>query len=61
MCWLKTESSVPWEIEHRLEEMGPTTVIDAAGGAVMPGLIDSHFHVVLGKYQPQTEGGRLHR
>ncbi len=31
------------------------TVIDAAGGAVMPGLIDSHFHVVFGEYQPRQK------
>ena len=34
---------------------GADTVIDAAGGAVMPGLIDSHFHVVLGEYQPRQK------
>ncbi|MCU0578039.1 MAG: amidohydrolase family protein [Desulfobacterota bacterium] len=28
-------------------------VIDAAGGAVMPGLIDSHCHVVFGDYTPR--------
>lgn len=31
------------------------TVIDAAGSAVMPGLIDSHFHVVFGDYQPRQK------
>ena len=31
------------------------TVIDSAGGAVMPGLIDSHFHVVFGDYQPRQK------
>ena len=34
---------------------GADTVIDAAGGAVMPGLIDSHFHVVIGEYQPRQK------
>ena len=34
---------------------GADTVIDAAGGAVMPGLIDSHFHVVFGDYQPRQK------
>ncbi len=34
---------------------GADTVIDAAGGAVMPGLIDSHFHVVFGEYQPRQK------
>jgi enamidase len=28
-------------------------VIDAAGGAVMPGMIDSHCHVVFGDYTPR--------
>lgn len=31
------------------------TVIDAVGSAVMPGLIDSHFHVVFGDYQPRQK------
>ena len=31
------------------------TVVDAVGGAVMPGLIDSHFHVVFGEYQPRQK------
>jgi enamidase len=29
------------------------TVIDAGGGAVMPGLIDSHCHVVFGDFTPR--------
>ena len=31
------------------------TVIDAAGSTVLPGLIDSHFHVVIGEYQPRQK------
>ena len=31
------------------------TVIDVRGAAVMPGLIDSHFHVVIGDYQPRQK------
>lgn len=30
-------------------------VIDAGGGAVCPGLIDSHCHVVLGDYTPRQQ------
>ncbi len=36
-----------------LEPMGADTVVDAAGGAITPGLIDSHCHVVLGDYTPR--------
>jgi len=31
------------------------TVIDASGGALCPGLIDSHCHVVLGDYTPRQQ------
>ena len=31
------------------------TVIDANGATVLPGLIDSHFHVVIGEYQPRQK------
>ena len=30
-------------------------VIDAGGGALCPGLIDSHCHVVLGDYTPRQQ------
>ena len=39
----------------RLNPQDADTVIDAAGSAVMPGLIDSHFHVVFGDYQPRQK------
>ena len=39
----------------QLDASSAATVIDAAGAAVMPGLIDSHFHVVLGDYQPRQK------
>jgi len=39
----------------RLNPHDADTVIDAAGSAVMPGLIDSHFHVVFGDYQPRQK------
>ena len=31
------------------------TVIDANGATVLPGLIDSHFHVAIGDYQPRQK------
>ena len=39
----------------RLNANDADTVIDALGSAVMPGLIDSHFHVVFGEYQPRQK------
>jgi len=39
----------------RLNARDADTVIDAAGSAVMPGLIDSHFPVVIGEYQPRQK------
>lgn len=39
----------------RLNANDADTVIDASGAAVMPGLIDSHFHVVFGDYQPRQK------
>ena len=34
---------------------GKTRVIDAGGGTVTPGLIDSHCHVVLGDWSPRQQ------
>ena len=31
------------------------TVLDAAGGAVMPGLVDGHVHPVLGEWTPAQD------
>ena len=39
----------------RLNARDADTVIDAAGSAVMPGLIDSHFHVVIGITSPDRK------
>ena len=39
----------------RLNPTGADTVVDAVGAAVLPGLIDSHFHVVIGEYQPRQK------
>ena len=37
------------------EEAKADIVIDAAGGAVMPGLIDGHVHPVLGEWTPAQD------
>lgn len=43
-----------------LEALGPETVVDASGGTITPGLIDSHCHVVFGDYTPrQSQVGFL--
>ncbi len=43
-----------------LEKLAADTIVDAAGGAITPGLIDSHCHVVLGDYTPrQNQFGYL--
>jgi len=39
----------------QLDAKSADTVVDAAGGAVLPGFIDSHFHVVFGDYQPRQK------
>ena len=36
-----------------LESLGAETVVDASGGTITPGLIDSHCHVVFGDYTPR--------
>jgi len=41
--------------EREIDTMGATTVIDAAGVTVAPGLIDSHIHPVVGDYTPRQQ------
>ena len=43
------------EIGQGLSAPDGGTIIDAGGGAVCPGLIDSHCHVVLGDYTPRQQ------
>jgi len=43
------------EIGKGLAAPGGAQVIDAAGCALTPGLIDSHCHVVLGDYTPRQQ------
>ncbi len=38
-----------------LDQEGATTVIDANGVALAPGLIDSHIHPVVGDYTPRQQ------
>ena len=42
-------------IGHRLDVSGAEVVVDARGTTVIPGLIDSHCHVVLGDYTPRQK------
>ncbi|WP_436644309.1 amidohydrolase family protein [Microbaculum sp. FT89] len=42
-----------WGYEKDLDTEGATTVIDANGVALCPGLIDSHVHPVVGDYTPR--------
>ena len=41
--------------EKDLDTEGATTVIDANGVALAPGLIDSHIHPVVGDYTPRQQ------
>ncbi|MBV1895132.1 MAG: amidohydrolase family protein [Rhodobacteraceae bacterium] len=41
--------------EKDLDTEGATTVIDAHGVALAPGLIDSHIHPVVGDYTPRQQ------
>jgi len=42
-------------ISHGLDVSGAEVVVDARGTTVIPGLIDSHCHVVLGDYTPRQK------
>ncbi len=37
------------------DQSGADTVLDAAGGAVLPGLVDGHVHPVLGEWTPAQD------
>nr|MCS5539995.1 hypothetical protein [Roseibacillus sp.] len=39
----------------QLNSNSADTVVDANGATVLPGLIDSHFHVAIGDYQPRQK------
>jgi enamidase len=42
-----------WGLEQDLDTEGATTIIDAHGTTLAPGLIDSHVHPVVGDYTPR--------
>ena len=44
-----------WGAEKDLDCEGTTTLVDAHGVTVMPGLIDSHIHPVIGDYTPRQQ------
>ena len=44
-----------WGREKDLDCDGATTLIDAGGVALAPGLIDSHVHPVIGDYTPRQQ------
>ncbi len=44
-----------WGKEADLDTEGATTVIDAKGVTLAPGLIDSHVHPVVGDYTPRQQ------
>lgn len=39
----------------QLNSNSADTVVDANGATILPGLIDSHFHVAIGDYQPRQK------
>ena len=44
-----------WGREADLDTEGATTIIDANGCTLAPGLIDSHVHPVVGDYTPRQQ------
>ena len=44
-----------WGAEKDLDTGGASTVIDAKGVTLAPGLIDSHIHPVVGDYTPRQQ------
>lgn len=44
-----------WGAEKDLDCEGATTVVDAHGVTLAPGLIDSHIHPVVGDYTPRQQ------
>jgi enamidase len=44
-----------WGREADLDTEGATTIIDANGCTLVPGLIDSHVHPVVGDYTPRQQ------
>ena len=44
-----------WGREKDLDTEGAATVVDAKGATLVPGLIDSHVHPVVGDYTPRQQ------
>lgn len=44
-----------WGRESDIDTQGATTLIDAMGTTLAPGLIDSHVHPVVGDYTPRQQ------
>ena len=44
-----------WGTEKDMDCEGATTVVDAKGVTLAPGLIDSHVHPVVGDYTPRQQ------
>ena len=44
-----------WGAEADLDTEGATTIVDANGVTLAPGLIDSHVHPVVGDYTPRQQ------
>ncbi len=52
---LLVEDGLIADIGNSLDAPDGARIIDAAGSAVCPGLIDSHCHVVFGDYSPRQQ------
>ena len=53
--WVGPESEMPEPEGHVRDEV----YMDALGRAVLPGVVDSHTHLVFGGYRPEEFGWRL--
>ena len=55
-CMIAIDGKITeWGYEKDLDCEGATTLVDAHGVTVMPGLIDSHIHPVIGDYTPRQQ------
>lgn len=55
-CLIAVDGKIDsWGREADLDTEGATTVIDAHGCTLAPGLIDSHIHPVVGDYTPRQQ------
>lgn len=55
-CLIAVDGQIDgWGREKDMDTEGATTVIDAHGCTLAPGLIDSHVHPVVGDYTPRQQ------